>query len=124
MKREELYSFGIDESHRKDFLAVYWKDVRKAADQMIQKKKRKTEGDPSPEELREAIGCMVKLIPDPVRLQRVLTYVNTQYHKMRLELEEMSRQEDAEQGEETAPTVDPLPDQEPEGGTAENVCED
>ena len=90
MKREELYSFGIDESHRKDFLAVYWKDVRKAADQMLQKKGRKVKGDPSPEELREAIGCMVRLIPDPVRLQRILTYVNTQYHKMRFRLSALS----------------------------------
>lgn len=102
MKKEELYALGIDESHRKEFLRLYWADVRKKADQLLQKKEAKND-TPTAADLRAAIGSIVKLIPDPVRLQAILAVANRHYHYMGIEYADKLCNEATDQ---TAPEQD------------------
>lgn len=130
MKKEEMYALGIDESRRKEFMDIYWQDVRKAADRMIKKKEGKEE-TPSPADVRKAIESIVKLIPDVVRLQCILAVANRHYHYMGVDQADKLRNAAWEAGDNSpeASTAAPLPeqtDQEPEqdNGGAEDVNTD
>ena len=128
MKREELHAFGIDESRRKEFMDIYWQDVRKAADRLIKKKEGKEE-TPSPADIRKAIESIIKLIPDVVRLQCILAVANRHYHYMGVDHADKLRNAAWEAGDTSpdASTAEPLPEQtEPEqdNGGGENVDTD
>lgn len=97
MKKEELTALGIDESHRKEFLRIYWADVRKKADQLLQKKEAKNDA-PTAADLRAAIGSIVKLIPDPVRLRRILDHTSIEYNRISRERAEKTIQEALDRG--------------------------
>lgn len=78
MKKAELMEYGIPEAKIRAFNEVYWNDVRKQAARMVEEAKGQ-ETAPSTASMREAIAAMVRLIPDPVRLNLILNNVNRHY---------------------------------------------
>lgn len=81
MKKEILEKLGIPEDKWKEVRDEYWADVQKVVNRTIRKQEKK-QTDAVTEDLKSAILSMVKLINEPVRLQKILAAANNQYYKM------------------------------------------
>lgn len=118
MNRQEVLALGVPEDKYKEFQAVYHRDLRKAAERIV-KKNEDCRIVPTVDEYREAILAIIKLLPDPERLKRVLGVANNQYFNMCRDKEATQRTEESEGDSDGGSDVQP-----DRGRTEETETED
>lgn len=81
MTKAELQALGLPDDKQKEFQRIYYRDLHRAAQRMAQEGKTA-----EIEELRDGIIAMIRLIPDPDRLRRILATANHQYMRLYQEI--------------------------------------